>query len=225
MSDPETPQIRKPVQTRSRETRRKILDTAKGLFTQKGYARTNSKEIARLAGVATGSFYAYFPDKGAVFLEITEEYYREIFSSVQKAAESISANLKSEPSSRQNLIVKQLVYALYEAHNIEPELHREISLMILAGGQKVDPDDPDSGLFRSVRERVDQLDNEVQSWLKGLISVLKPGNDADVAAGLVFRVTEETIHRLRQFPETLPAPDAVLGELVTMLCAYLFSAE
>jgi AcrR family transcriptional regulator len=44
------------------------------LFSQKGYHHTNSKEITAAAGVATGSFYAYFKDKREIFIESLKVY-------------------------------------------------------------------------------------------------------------------------------------------------------
>lgn len=60
----------KPIQKRTIVNRQKIIKAAKKLFNTKGYYQTNTKEIAKLAGVSTGSFYNYFPDKLEVFREI-----------------------------------------------------------------------------------------------------------------------------------------------------------
>lgn len=60
----------KKIQERTIVNRQKIIDAAKELFNTKGYYNTNTKEIAKLAGVSTGSFYNYFPDKLEVFKEI-----------------------------------------------------------------------------------------------------------------------------------------------------------
>lgn len=60
----------KKIQERTILNRQKILKAAKHLFNVKGYYHTNTKEIAKEAGVATGSFYNYFPDKLSIFQEI-----------------------------------------------------------------------------------------------------------------------------------------------------------
>ncbi|MBC3889535.1 TetR family transcriptional regulator [Acetobacterium paludosum] len=60
----------KKIQERTIVNRKKILDSAQQLFNTKGYYNTNTKEIAKLAGVSTGSFYNYFPDKLSIFQEI-----------------------------------------------------------------------------------------------------------------------------------------------------------
>ena len=47
-------------------TRRKILDVAQRLFAEKGYAATATRDIARAAGIASGTLFNYFPTKEAV---------------------------------------------------------------------------------------------------------------------------------------------------------------
>lgn len=60
-------------QTRRRlQSRRRLLDAATGLFVDRGYDRTRPQDIARLAGVATGTFYLHFRDKEAIFLAFAD---------------------------------------------------------------------------------------------------------------------------------------------------------
>lgn len=225
----ESDNVRVPVQARSRQTRERIVTAGRELFARKGYQQAGVKEIARAAGVAVGSFYAYFPDKQTLFLEITEGYYREIFARIQNAVgQGMRSEFFASPSqSRDEIraIVGTMIQALYDAHDIEPELHRELQLMILAGGNRGDgtgDQDRDTTMHRVVRERVDAMDREVQAWLTEIVRRYAPSRDAETTAAVVFRSAEETIHRLKFFPETMPPADAVIGELSSMLSAYLF---
>lgn len=60
-------------QTRRRlESRRRLLDAAEDLFVDLGYDRTRPQDIARHAGVATGTFYLHFRDKEDVFLAFAD---------------------------------------------------------------------------------------------------------------------------------------------------------
>jgi AcrR family transcriptional regulator len=217
----ESDNVRVPVQARSRQTREQIVTAGRELFARKGYQHAGVKEIARAAGVAVGSFYAYFPDKQALFLEITEEYYRQIFARIQ--SEPFASPSQSRDG--QQAVIGTMIHALYDAHDIEPELHRELQLMILAGGTRADgdgEDDRDNTMHRVVRERVDAMDREVQAWLTEIIRRYAPSRDPETAAAVVFRSAEETIHRLKFFPETMPPAEKVIGELSRMLSAYLF---
>ncbi|WP_320006341.1 TetR/AcrR family transcriptional regulator [Maridesulfovibrio sp.] len=59
-----------PVQERADVTRNDILEAAQIVFSNKGYAGANTKNIAAAAGVATGSVYRYFKNKKIIFIEV-----------------------------------------------------------------------------------------------------------------------------------------------------------
>lgn len=61
---------RRPTQKRSIEKYEKILSAAYKLFNEKGYFNITTADIAKEAGVATGSIYSYFTDKKEIFIEI-----------------------------------------------------------------------------------------------------------------------------------------------------------
>ena len=52
------------------ETRRRLLEAAVALFAENGLHGVTSAQIARRAGVASGTFYLHFADKEALFHEI-----------------------------------------------------------------------------------------------------------------------------------------------------------
>ncbi len=218
MENTRTVGVRTPRQDRAKDTRRRILAAAGELFAEKGYRGTNAKEIARKAACAIGSFYAYFPDKGALFLEITEEYYRRVFSVVRESLSAAGSALPPSAAGRRALI-RGLLAALYRAHDIEPALHREITLMVLAAGD--DPADEEGRLMAEVRKRVEAMDRDVEAWLVALIGPLVRPAEAVPVAALIFRCCEETIHRLKQFPGTLPEPEKTLALLEDMVYSWL----
>lgn len=49
-------------------TLRAILDAAQALFAERGYAATRTRDIAEMAGIATGTLFNYAPTKEAVVL-------------------------------------------------------------------------------------------------------------------------------------------------------------
>nr|WP_314930786.1 TetR/AcrR family transcriptional regulator [Shuttleworthia satelles] len=53
-------------------THRKILESARECFLQKGYERTNLRALCEKAGLTTGAFYRHFEDKSAVFTELVD---------------------------------------------------------------------------------------------------------------------------------------------------------
>ena len=59
-------------QVRAAETRRKIVAAAKKLITEKGFESVAIEDIAKEAGVSTGSFYTYFKQKEDVIEELNQ---------------------------------------------------------------------------------------------------------------------------------------------------------
>ncbi|MBR4207333.1 MAG: TetR/AcrR family transcriptional regulator [Lachnospiraceae bacterium] len=62
-------------QVRAAETRRKIVAAAKKLITEKGFESVAIEDIAREAGVSTGSFYTYFKKKEDVIEELNRSNF------------------------------------------------------------------------------------------------------------------------------------------------------
>lgn len=58
-------------------TRRVILDAARDLFLERGYAATTMEAIAKEAGVAGSTVYAVFKTKRAILREIREAWHEE----------------------------------------------------------------------------------------------------------------------------------------------------
>ena len=48
----------------------KILDCGKELFSTQGFKDTSVADITKKAGIATGTFYLYYPSKDELFMEI-----------------------------------------------------------------------------------------------------------------------------------------------------------
>lgn len=67
------------------QTRRALLQAAAASFAQQGYHQTTIKDIVSRAGLATGTFYLYFPTKEDSCLAVIDEVYEEMIMSVVKA--------------------------------------------------------------------------------------------------------------------------------------------
>lgn len=88
--------MRKPVTSRGRRTRRKILEAAEEIFGEKGYHETGVVEITQRAGVALGTFYVYFPDKKTAFIELITELSHSLRREIAKSIEGISDRIEAE---------------------------------------------------------------------------------------------------------------------------------
>ena len=67
--------------TRTAETQRLLLDAAREVFTEQGFASASITDIVERAGSSVGSLYHHFGGKSEVFLALWEEY-----SGAQEAA-------------------------------------------------------------------------------------------------------------------------------------------
>ena len=199
-----------PAQKRGIETRNKILEAAWTLFGEKGYFKTNPRDIAKHAGVATGSFYAYFNNKKEVGIELIRRFYKE---ATAKALSNF--NLEISDKIPENLdsarkLVRFVIQSLKESHAINPLLHKEASALIL------------------LDDEVNKINNEEQkkviSYLIALFQQYKKFirvDDLEAAASLLFRTSDEIIHRI-MFNKEEVDEERLLRELEDMICSYLF---
>jgi AcrR family transcriptional regulator len=87
VSPPARPsQPRETVAARNRAaTRERLIESARGLFAEHGLRGVTTHDIARMAGVAAGTFYLHFKDKRELFREIATESVAVLRERLEKA--------------------------------------------------------------------------------------------------------------------------------------------
>lgn len=84
------------VSARLADTRRRILNAARDLVAEGGFAAAQMTEVARKAAVATGTLYRYFPSK--------EELCRQVFREVSAREMNLLAGIaQSDAPARERL--------------------------------------------------------------------------------------------------------------------------
>ena len=73
------------------ETERKILETAKKEFLERGFQGTSMRRIASLAGVTTGALYGYFDSKEKIFDSLVKDPYDVVMAAYKGAHEEFAA--------------------------------------------------------------------------------------------------------------------------------------
>src|SRR5688572_997624 len=68
------------------DTRRRLREAAVALFAERGLHGVTSAQIARHAGVATGTFYLHFADKEALFHDIAFAALAELRGRQERAS-------------------------------------------------------------------------------------------------------------------------------------------
>jgi AcrR family transcriptional regulator len=83
------------------ESKKKIIDAAMAVFSTKGYAKANIREIAKAAGISVGGVYLYFRNKEELYKSLINNRMRDIGSrleitagSAESATEALSDFLK-----------------------------------------------------------------------------------------------------------------------------------
>ncbi|MBQ7775896.1 MAG: TetR/AcrR family transcriptional regulator [Lachnospiraceae bacterium] len=69
---------------RDKETKSKLLQSAKAEFMEKGYMNASLRNICKNAGVTTGALYFFFQDKADLFQAITKETIEGIHQLMHK---------------------------------------------------------------------------------------------------------------------------------------------
>ncbi|MEO1367834.1 MAG: helix-turn-helix domain-containing protein, partial [Acidobacteriota bacterium] len=62
---------------RRRETRRKLIATARRIFAERGYAATSTAAILEQSGVSRGAMYHHYPSKMDLFADVYEAVSRD----------------------------------------------------------------------------------------------------------------------------------------------------
>jgi hypothetical protein len=122
-----------------------------------------------------------------------------------KNAKTAEGTLR-DPREYLNAIIGQL----YAAHDISPQLHREIT-----GMRYRDPD-----VDRLIQEEEQKTVVRLRKLLESMRPVLAV-EDVEAAALLVHHSAEELIHSIKIFGSPIE-PQRLIGELNTMLSRYLF---
>jgi AcrR family transcriptional regulator len=78
------------------ETRRRLVEAGTELFASHGLHAVTSAQIARRAGVASGTFYLHFPDKKALFREIVFEALERLRQRQDRAAAALGGAPREE---------------------------------------------------------------------------------------------------------------------------------
>ncbi|GAB6097939.1 TetR/AcrR family transcriptional regulator [Desulfatiferula olefinivorans] len=195
------PKTREPRQKRSIEKKQNIMAAAMTLFARKGLHAATSKDIAAEAGVATGSFYSYFPDKGKLLIDVLEIYLDDHFERIW------TASAPPDGLSPRDLI-RHYMENLLDAYRVAPGFHRETHVLRYS--------DPDvKALYdRETRRELDQI-ADVLSRFSDRIAV----DDMEAAAIVIHSAAENLAHKIT-FMGTIDT-HRLIAEFTDMIHRYL----
>jgi len=76
---------------RTEQTRQALMNAARRLFVEKGYAETATPEIVAEAGVTRGALYHHFEDKKALFRAVIEREATDVADEIERRTERQTA--------------------------------------------------------------------------------------------------------------------------------------
>ena len=172
-------------------TRDRLIESARYLFWERGYAGTSMADLLQHSGVNSGSFYHFFESKEALLREVLESYLGALRPMVVNPAFATTA----EPVARIFAIL-----AGYRERILQTECRYGCPLGRLA--LEIDPENRPAhkliaenfqGWIGAVRECVDQIKDQ-----------LPPGTDPDDLATYVLAVMEGGVMLSRSYGSVEP---------------------
>lgn len=107
-----------------KETKKKLLESAKKEFLEKGYMRASLRNICKNAGVTTGALYFFFRDKKALFAALVEEPLQKLYEIMNAhyqeeitETEMVMEHLTQQDMSGDLETAKQIVHYMYQYYD------------------------------------------------------------------------------------------------------------
>lgn len=191
-----------PRQPRALATRARILDAARVIFAEHGYAGGTTNRIADEAGLSVGSLYQYFPNKDAILVELVNEHIdggtRQILTAVEQSDRE-HAGLATT--------IRLAVSAMVAVHARDRRLHQVLF--------------EESPRPRSLLRRLQQLEDAVVDVFAEQLRVEMPElASPELTARITVVTIESLVHRLVATDRALDT-DQFVDEVTRLVTGYL----
>ncbi|HIV71788.1 MAG TPA: TetR/AcrR family transcriptional regulator [Candidatus Aquabacterium excrementipullorum] len=192
-------------QERSRITVDALLEATARILVKEGYEGASTNKIAQTAGVSIGSLYQYFPAKEALVAAVIDRHMQAMLEVVRDALVTVA----DQPI---EVVARQLVTVMIDAHRVNPTLHRVLFEQIPQTGRVRHIEALDNAAFAMVRAYLEAHRDEVAV------------EDLDLAAFICVKTVEVLTHTavLNQ-PERVKGGKAaaLIEEITRLLVGYL----
>jgi AcrR family transcriptional regulator len=89
-----------PVTNRGLRTRAKLVDSARAVFEEHGYADTSIAALTAAAGISHGSFYSYFSSKEQLFREVAAAFGDRMYAEIRAGVDTKDPLLRLQEENR-----------------------------------------------------------------------------------------------------------------------------
>lgn len=197
--------VRVPQQARSIEKKKRLSVAAMQEFAANGYQGTTAKGIAKAAGVSVGTFYAYYPDKKALLMDILNQHMLEVDSSVFNEARRMIAK-----GATGREVIRRMVDLGHQAHTDSAALQRVMLAMRYS----------DEEVARNAEAAEEDMFSKVAAFLASLGDNVRI-TDMDAAARVISETYEAILHSVSMGIATLEK-ERLYDALADMVSHYVF---
>jgi AcrR family transcriptional regulator len=185
-----------------RPPRERLLAAAEELFGERSYRRTSVAQVCAVAGMATGSFYAYFDSKAAIFTAVLRQINDDLRAAMRAALADVGPGQRSKE--------RAAFRAYFDLMSQRPWIFR-----VVREAEFVAP-----GEFRAYYERL------ARGYARGVRSAQLGGDidarfDPEVLAYAYIGLGNFVGVRWAEWTGGGRVPDDVLGDLLTILASGL----
>lgn len=199
---------KKPSQERAQATVDAILAATAHILVSEGFEKLSTNKVAAKAGVSIGSLYQYFPSKEALVAALGERHHDEMMSVVGGYLMGLDA--AKHPSEELPRIIGLTVDAMFDAHALNPALHRVLSEEI-----------PRAVLHQHLEQSAMVLVRALLDEHKAVLGV----RDVDAATFLLVSSVESAAHNAVLHRPDLVANRRLRDELCAMIGRYLLPSS
>lgn len=161
----------------------RIIEAAKQVFVEKGYAETNMSDIAACAGINRPTLHYYFRTKDRMFQAVFSSIVERLVPQVQDIVR------------RRDLAVKERTEQVVDAYYNVFRLHPDLPMFIMRETKRD---------FDFVLKTVEEL--QFQSYFESIRREIQQQMDEGLIAKLPMRHLFLTFYSLLTFPFNLKAP-------------------
>jgi TetR/AcrR family transcriptional regulator len=180
------------------DRRAQLLDTALNFFSQKGFDRTTTKEIAAAAGVTEAIVFRHFPTKQALYQAVLEQQ-----SDCVGFRHWVEEGRQRMERNDDEGLMRAIAEAVIEPYRDDPRMERLMLFAALEGQETA------LSHYRSTLFPIYELLREyiLRRQKEGALVVVKPAAILSAIAGMAHRYALYT--RLFGFPSELSDEEAV----------------
>ena len=205
-------EVRKPVQQRSINKRKRLIDAAISLIDEKGFLAIGIRDIVSQANISVGTYYSYFKDKNDIFREVLTIMSSDFFDVF--AAEVKKKMVKTKSMEK---LVYFMITNLQEKLISNQHLYRELLILTLM-------DRDFNVIYNNFRFRkVKSLFDVMLNHFKDRIPLIDPdAANVNAAMTVMFKVIEEIAKHI-VFNAASVDEERVKREAAAMICRYIES--